>query len=164
MEVPCGEPEPPDGTLDPSSPPQADIIPHTPDRIVVVKNFISGIHWRDDVIPILNTFVTTVHNTTMHAYAFQKYIFLSKLESDPNFDFTPWIHTDFFAEVWLSLVQQRGFKPTGLRTARFREVINSQIGNYLRITGYQKIIFSYAQQTAPIEGREGNIRFICQQY
>jgi hypothetical protein len=88
----------------------------------------------------------------MHAYGFAKYIFLSKLESDPNFDFTPWIQPDFFAEVWLSLVQQRGFKPTGLRTATFREVINSQIGNYLRITGYQKITFSYAQKTARIEG------------
>jgi hypothetical protein len=88
----------------------------------------------------------------MHAYGFAKYIFMSKLESDPNFDFTPWIHTDFFAEVWLSLMQQRGFNPTGLRTAMFREVIKSQIGNYLRITGYQKITFSYAQKTARIEG------------
>ena len=150
----------PDGTLDPPSPPQADIVPHTPDRIVVVKSSIAGIHWRDDLIPILNNFVTTVHNTTMHAYAFAKYIFMSKLESDPNFDFTPWIHTDFFAEVWLSLVQQRGFNPTGLRTATFREVINSQIGNYLRITGYQKITFSYAQQTARIEGKKIYVSYV----
>jgi hypothetical protein len=131
MEVPCREPEPPDGTLDPPSPPQADIVLHTPDRIVDLKSFIAGIHWRDDLIPILDNLVTTVHNTTMHAYAFTEYIFLSKFESDPNFDFTPWIHPDFFAEVWLSLVQQREFKPTGLRTATFREIINSQIGNYL---------------------------------
>jgi hypothetical protein len=48
----------------------------------------------------------------MHDYAFHQYIFLSKLESDPNLDFTPWIPTDFFAEVWLSQAQQRGFKPT----------------------------------------------------
>jgi hypothetical protein len=87
----------------------------------------------------------------MHAYAFAKYIIMSTLESDLNFGSTPWIHIDFFAEVWLYLVQQRGFKKTGLRTATFREAINSQIGNYLRLTGYQKIKFSYAQQTARIE-------------
>ena len=120
---------------DSPSPSQADIVPHTPDRIVVVKNLIAGIHWRDDLILILDNFVTTVHNTTMHAYAFAKYMFLSKFESDPNSDFTPWIHSDFFAEVWLSLVQQSGFKPTGLRTATFIELINWQIRNHLRITG-----------------------------
>ena len=113
MKVPCGKPEPPDGTLDTPSPLQADIVRHTPECIVVVKSPIAGIHWRDDLIPILNTFVTTIHSSTMHAYVFQKYIFSSKLESDQNFDFTPWIHTNFFAEVWLSLVQQCGFKPTG---------------------------------------------------
>ena len=51
--VPFGEPEPPDGTLDPPSPPQADIVLHPPDCIVVVKSSIAGIHWRDDLIPIL---------------------------------------------------------------------------------------------------------------
>jgi hypothetical protein len=121
---------------------------------MVVKTSIAGIHWRDDLIPILNNFVTIVHNTTLHAYAFAKYIFLSKLESDPNFGFTPWIHTDFSAEVWLYLVQQRGFKPTRLKLPPSEKLPNSQIENYLRITGYQKITFPYAQQTARIEGRK----------
>jgi hypothetical protein len=35
--------EPSDGT-DPTSPPQADIVPHTPDRVVVVKSSIAVIH------------------------------------------------------------------------------------------------------------------------
>jgi hypothetical protein len=59
------------GTLDPPNPPQADIVPHTPERIVLVESSTAGIHWQDDLIPILKTFVTTVDNTTMHAYAFR---------------------------------------------------------------------------------------------
>jgi hypothetical protein len=42
----------------------------------------------------------------------------------------------------------------------FREVINSQIVSYLRITAYQKITFSYAQQTARIEGGKIYVSYV----
>ncbi|OZJ06846.1 hypothetical protein BZG36_00040 [Bifiguratus adelaidae] len=123
------------------------------DRIMVVKGSITGIGWRNDLIPVLQEFVTTVHTTTFHAFSFAKYIFMAELDEHPEFDMAPWINKDFISEIWLSLVQYQEGRVRE-RTARFRGLIRRHLQGYLQITGYVKIPLQFAQQSALIEGKK----------
>jgi hypothetical protein len=66
----------PPGDPDPRIPGDAAAGKSSANKIVIVKGSVTGIDWRNDFVPVLLAFATTIHSTTFHAYSFSKYTFM----------------------------------------------------------------------------------------
>ncbi|KAI7893160.1 uncharacterized protein EV154DRAFT_159693 [Mucor mucedo] len=110
----------------------------TKDRIITVKSSITGIGWKQSSLTTLHNFVRVVHTTTKHAYYFSKYIFLNELQADPQCDLKEYINKEFFAEVWLSLVDYTKGNARAEKAIKYRNYISRYLPSYLNITNYQR--------------------------
>ncbi|KAG1450752.1 hypothetical protein G6F56_008256 [Rhizopus delemar] len=107
------------------------------DRIISVKSSITGIGWKEQYLPILEQFVTTVSITTNHAYSFSKFIFLRELDNGTDFDMASYINKDFFSEVWLSLIDYTRKRVRAAKTVMYRTLIARYLDTYLTAANYQ---------------------------
>ncbi|KAI7897312.1 uncharacterized protein EV154DRAFT_392771, partial [Mucor mucedo] len=93
-----------------------------------------GIGWKQSSLTTLHNFVRVIHTTTNHAYYFYKYIFLNELQADPQCDLKEYINKEFFAEVWLSLVDYTKGNARAEKVIKYRNYISRYLPSYLNIT------------------------------
>jgi hypothetical protein len=122
-------------------------------KITTVKSSVAGIGWKAQYIPPLKALVANVHIIVTHTFAFLKYIFIQKLDEDPDFFLEDFINVDFYREVFLSLL--KSYNPDKQkRTARsrgYKELINKHRNTYFQHCSYEPIELKYAQQIANYE-------------
>ncbi|OZJ04686.1 hypothetical protein BZG36_02542 [Bifiguratus adelaidae] len=120
----------------------------SPPKLVAVKCSINAIGWHQKQLGRLRQLVTTVHTLTSHTYQFSRFIFLHELEKKSDFPLNEWVKKEFFAEVFLSLVDSKQTSKASLATRAYRSLIGQYRSSYLNTTSFEPIHLTYAQQIA----------------
>lgn len=119
-------------------------------RVIVLKTTVKNI-WKPEYIKPLHDLVDINNTIVTHTFAFIKYIFVSELEKNIEFDLKSYVHKSFFVEVFLSLTlrQERGdIKET---TKLYRQLIAKHKGSYCENASYIPVKLANAQQNALYE-------------
>ncbi|KAI7890503.1 uncharacterized protein EV154DRAFT_552220 [Mucor mucedo] len=106
----------------------------TKDRIITVKSSITGI----GCVLKSHYLRYKIAYKIIPSILDRQYIFLNELQADPQCDLKEYINKEFFAEVWLSLVDYTKGNARAEKVIEYRNYISRHLPSYLNITNYQR--------------------------
>ncbi|KAI8875518.1 hypothetical protein K501DRAFT_280300 [Backusella circina FSU 941] len=115
------------------------------------KSDIDKIGWKDEYKEALEDYVLCVHKVTSHSYTFCKFMFLSELELDDNFQYSAFINVSFFKEVFLSLTDYNRTATPPKDEQHNIELIQKHLSTYLTLANLTPIKILNAERTADYE-------------
>jgi hypothetical protein len=119
----------------------------------VIKGTVASTFEEQEHITKLKKLATTVHHLTKTTYSFLKYIFITELSVDINFDVNSLVNVGFFTEMYSSLVLNYKPDKTKLKdqTLIYRTIINRHRGSFCKDAGYDPVSLNRVHQIPKYE-------------